>query len=140
MKIFLLIPALFIVISAGAQSRKGEYNRVVTEHWDGHDQSTAVTRWRNGTIKVTAHLIMIDSASSDLQVVTIQHRDLIEDYCYDDSSDHAGIQHFRGIMLTAVGAFPIKGYFLYRDNKKVITDVIFQPDRQTEVTYKFNTD
>lgn len=139
MKRFLLIPALFIVLSAGAQTRKGEYNRVVTDHWDGHEQSTAVTKWRNGTIKVTRKLIMIDSASSDLQVYTIRHRDPIEDFCYDDTSDHAGIQHFTAIRLTVDGAARVKGYFLYRDDKKTITDVVFQPDKRTEITYRFNT-
>lgn len=138
MKKLLLIPALFIVLSAGAQSRKGEYNRIVIDHWDGHDKSTAVTRWHNGTIKVTPHVITIDSASRQLQVFAIQHRDPIEDLCYDDTSDHAGIQHFTAIMLTVEGMSKVKGYFLYRDDKKTITDVVFQPDKRTEVTYTFN--
>lgn len=138
MRHLLLIPALFIVLSAAGQSRKGEYNRVVTDHWDGHDRSTAVTRWHNGTIKVTRNLIMIDSASDKLQVFTINHRDPIEDLCYDDTSYHAGIQHFTAVMMTVEGASKIKGYLLYRDDKKTITDVVFQPDKRTEVTYTFN--
>lgn len=139
MKRYLIILALFIVCSAHAQSRRGEFNRVVNDHWNiKTDKSVAVTTWRNGTINVSDHLILIDSGATIMQVYTIIRRDSMEDFCYDDSSDHAGIQHFTAAKLTATGLKVIQGIFLYRDDKKTLTDVVFQPSAHTEITYTFN--
>lgn len=123
------------------QSRTGAYNRVVSDRWDAKkDVSVATTIWRNGTIRVSRKLIIIDSAHAYRKVYTMVSLTSVEDYCYDDSSDHAGIQFFTVLELTAPGFKLVNGYFLYKDNKKKITDVIFQPEKNVEVTYTFNTD
>jgi hypothetical protein len=140
MKKLILLPALFIVFGALGQTRTGAYNRIVIDIWQPKtDQSTAVTKWRNGTIKVTKKLILIDSSVNYRQVYSIVNRSEISDFCYDDGPK-AGIQFFTAILMTPNGFKTLKGYFMYAKDKKTLTDVVFKPAKDHEITYTFNTD
>lgn len=84
----LTLLAMLICLTAHSQTRRGEYNRVVTNRWSAKtSNSSQLTKWKNGTIAVTDKLILIDSATTSLQVYSIVKRSDISDFDYDDVPD-----------------------------------------------------
>ncbi len=126
-KKMLLIAAISMVTlsNAHAQTRSGAYNRVVTDKWNSKtDESQQLTKWHNGTIKVSKGAIVIDSTTDKTQLFQIVKRSTVQDFCYDDVPDHYGIQFFTVIYTDKQVTKAMDGYFLLAKDKKTITDGI----------------
>lgn len=132
-KQIITILSLGVVMTAHAQTRKGNYCKVTTDHWNTKtDQSTTTIKRKVGTLCVNDKTIVIDSTGEKPQAYAIVKRGNVETYDYGDF-----IQGLYVLYPAKTGLKAEEVILYISKDRKTITDVIFKRTAHSNVTYTF---